>query len=116
MHTQPTAERDRVVRLVSAARVSPDRLNSAGPDGTRGLPGKDVTGDGKPDVVVANKGSASVTLLEGQGDGTLKPLGSLVVQAAPESIAIADLDKDGLGDIVVANEDAGSISLLYGKK
>ncbi len=37
------------------------------------LAAADINGDGKPDLVVANSGSSSVSVIVGNGDGTFQP-------------------------------------------
>jgi hypothetical protein len=83
----------------------------------------DVNGDGKPDLVVANKGSNSVAVLFGNGDGTFQAAvpydsgGDL-----PISAAIADVNRDGKPDLVVTNTcisasscpGFGSVGVLLG--
>ena len=54
-------------------------------------------GDTRPDIVVANVGSASVTLLS----------------RAPNAVALGDLNGDGRVDIVTSNFDSNSVSLCY---
>jgi hypothetical protein len=84
----------------------------------------DVSGDGIPDLAVANLESNDVSVLLGNGDGTFGPeqRHSLGVPADelldPWYIVIEDLDADGLQDLVVANWYGEvfdrSLSLLYG--
>jgi len=63
----------------------------------------DFNGDGKPDLAVANSGSANVTILLGSGDGTFQPAKNFDVGGAdPTSMVVADLNRDGKPDLVVA--------------
>jgi hypothetical protein len=74
----------------------------------------DVTGDGVPDVVTAGDNSfrqGIVTVLPGNGDGTLGPPRFFSGPVA-HSVALADLDGDGVRDIVVGNE--GGLAVLPG--
>ncbi|MHB8645233.1 MAG: FG-GAP repeat domain-containing protein [Thermomicrobiales bacterium] len=73
----------------------------------------DVTGDGKPDLIVADAGNNAVIVLPGNGDGTFGApvsysLGATAV--SPGSIALADLNGDGKLDIVTGN--IGSVTVL----
>lgn len=87
---------------------------ASGGQGTASVAIKDVNGDGKPDLVVANCGSGGcgsfwpppaggvVSVLLGNGDGSFNPAmtygsGSYYV------VAVGDVDGNGEADIVVAN-------------
>jgi hypothetical protein len=67
----------------------------------------DVNGDGKPDIVVTNRVSNTVTVLLGNGDGSFQDSPSYLAQHTfavgldPESVAVTDLNGDGKPDIVV---------------
>lgn len=81
----------------------------------------DVNGDGKPDVVVADNGGGTVSVLLNKGDGTLfsaVPYPVLPPDVAgtpsPSSLAVGDLVGDGNQDIVVANYGTSSVSVLLG--
>jgi microcystin-dependent protein len=69
----------------------------------------DVNGDGKPDLIVSNKGTtgkydnSSVNILLGNGDGTFQP--PQTVPAAPkfaDGVTVADVNGDGKPDLVVS--------------
>jgi hypothetical protein len=69
----------------------------------------DVNGDGKPDLVVANQASSTVSVLLGNGDGTFQP----AVSYSPggifsDSVAVADVNGDGNPDLLVAISCASS--------
>jgi hypothetical protein len=75
----------------------------------------DVSGDGKPDIVVENLqccGSTDgvVSVLLGNGDGTFQP--AVIYRSGAggsgSSIAVADVNRDGNLDIVATDECAGS--------
>jgi VCBS repeat-containing protein len=77
----------------------------------------DLNGDGKPDLVVPNFGSAPSTLsvLLGNGDGTFQPQVTYPTGRNPISVAIGDLNGDGKPDLVVADDDTpGAVSVLLG--
>ncbi len=87
----------------------------------------DLNNDGKPDVVVASAGqpgsSGMVSVLLGNGDGTLQAPQNTTVNAGAQSIALADFNGDGKLDAVVAafgnqanggGSDAGGIVVLLG--
>ena len=72
----------------------------------------DVNGDGVLDLVTANNGDGTVSVLLGNGDGTFKAAKSYPAGSGPASLAIADVTGDGKPDVVVAG--AGAVSLLAG--
>ena len=63
----------------------------------------DVNGDGKPDLVVANAGSNTVSVLLGNGNGTFKPQQTFATGSYPVSVTVGDVNGDGKPDLVVAN-------------
>ena len=72
----------------------------------------DVSGDGKPDLVVENYSSNSLSVLLGHGDGTLAPKVDYTTAAGPWSMAIGDVNGDGKTDVVTGNYTASSASVL----
>ena len=69
----------------------------------------DVNGDGKPDLIVANEGDNTVSvLLNTTAPGATTP--SFAAQqtfatgSQPESVAVADVNGDGQPDLIVANQ------------
>ncbi|MFN4251870.1 FG-GAP repeat domain-containing protein [Deinococcus sp.] len=72
----------------------------------------DLNGDGRLDAFTSNAGSGDVSILLGNGDGTLQPATSVAVGAGPESIDRADLNGDGQLDLITANRTANSVSVL----
>jgi hypothetical protein len=89
--------------------------NDSGGTSTFSVAVADVNQDGKPDLIAANYGSNSVTVLLGNGDGTFQPAvtyssGGL----AAVSVAVADVNRDGKLDIVVANYGSNSVAVLLG--
>src|SRR5260370_28921516 len=64
----------------------------------------DFNGDGKADAVVANFSSNSISMMLGNGDGTLQPAVNYPVGAFPEWLAVADFNGDGKLDVAVASQ------------
>jgi hypothetical protein len=90
----------------------------------------DLNGDGKPDLVVADAVSNTVSVLLGNGDGTFQaprqyaigafkspnPMGgSYGVPNFRRQVVIADFNRDGIPDIAVTNYDSGDVSVLLGR-
>ena len=71
----------------------------------------DLNGDGAPDLAVANFGSDSVSVLLGNGDGTLQTRQDSTTDDSPRSVAICDLNGDNAPDLAVANSDPSSNSV-----
>ena len=74
----------------------------------------DINGDKKLDVIVANGGDSSVTVLLGKGRGQFtEAVGSpFYAGCAPNDIAIADINKDGKPDLVFANHTKKYLTVL----
>jgi large repetitive protein len=74
----------------------------------------DVNGDGNADLVVANDGSNTVSVLLGTGTGTFDPKVDYTGVSYPQSVTSADVNGDGKADLVVANSNSNSVSVLLG--
>jgi hypothetical protein len=78
----------------------------------------DVNGDGKPDLVVANlgpyHGTATVSVLLGNGDGSFQKARNFPAGSSQRSMAVADVNGDGKPDVVVTNWYSASVSVLLG--
>lgn len=81
----------------------------------------DFNGDGKPDVATADNRRATVSVLPGNGDGTLQghvqvPLPVGPKRVRPSAVAAADFDGDGRDDLAVADatpDEEGPLGRLY---
>src|SRR5262249_9343136 len=77
----------------------------------------DLNGDGKPDLITANRrgNSSTVSVLLGRGDGTFAPKTDFPVGMDPYFVAVADLNGDGEPDLITANLDSSGVTVLLGK-
>ena len=80
---------------------------------------RDVNGDGRPDLAVANFRSNDVSVLLGNGDGTFQAPRNFDTGTGPLSIAVGDVNSDGQADLAVANFDfnirgPNTVSVLLG--
>ncbi|MGA7498558.1 MAG: VCBS repeat-containing protein, partial [Isosphaeraceae bacterium] len=82
-----------------------------------GITVADINGDGKPDLVIANKGSNDVSILLNQSQGnsiTFTPGPRLKVGTGPVSTVVKDVTGDGIPDILVSNSQSNNVMLLPG--
>ncbi len=72
----------------------------------------DFNKDSNPDLAVTNQGSATVSVLLGNGAGSFNAKADFATGAAPRSVAIGDFNRDGNPDLVVANQNSDTVSVL----
>ncbi len=72
----------------------------------------DVTGDGLPDLLIANTGSDDLLLFKGIGKGELALANRFDSGPNPTSLALGDFDEDGDLDIAIANHSTFFLTLL----
>ena len=73
----------------------------------------DLNGDGKPDLVVANYTSNTVSVLLGNGNGTFQTQVTFATGSS-RSVTLGDLNGDGKPDLAVANLHDNTVSVLLG--
>lgn len=74
----------------------------------------DLNGDGRLDVVTANYGAGSVSVLLGNGNGTFAPPVNYAAGSNPFGVALGDLNEDGRLDVVVANSSNHNLMVRLG--
>ena len=66
------------------------------------------------DVVVANQCGNTISVLLGNGNGTLQVAQTYAVGVNPTGVAVGDVNGDGSADLVVANRGGNTVSVLLG--
>jgi hypothetical protein len=74
----------------------------------------DLNHDGKLDVAVPNSLGPAVTVLLGNGDGTLAPFHAYPTHGDPQDVVMADLTGDGVRDLATADYTGDSVTVLRG--
>ncbi len=75
----------------------------------------DLDGDGKQDIVVANKGSDNLSVFKNNSVPDSIRLASKIdisAQISPSTVSISDIDNDGKPDIVCTNTGSNNISIF----
>src|ERR1019366_823085 len=75
----------------------------------------DIDGDGKPDLVLANNASSTVSVLRNTStSGTVSFAAKVdfATGASPHSVSIGDIDGDGKSDLAVANSSSNTVSVF----
>ena len=79
----------------------------------------DFNGDGRQDLATANAGASTVSVLLGNGtgsigDGTFTAAASPATGSSPQSVVVGDFNGDGRQDLATANTAASTVSVLLG--
>jgi hypothetical protein len=72
----------------------------------------DFDGDGKFDVVTSDGDTGTVSLLLGNGDGTLRSAGAFAVGSSPSGVAGGDFNGDGRPDVAATNGGSNNVAVL----
>ncbi|MEZ2303328.1 MAG: FG-GAP-like repeat-containing protein, partial [Microcoleus sp.] len=93
------------------------KVDFATGSGPRSVSIGDINGDGKPDLAVANSGSASASILlntttTGATTPTFATKVDFTTGANPVSVSIGDINGDGKPDLAVANNGSNTASIL----
>jgi type II secretory pathway component GspD/PulD (secretin) len=81
-----------------------------------GLAAADLNGDGHTDLVVADSGNDTISVLLGNGDGTFQRRTDYATGSKPVSVALGDFNGDSAPDIAVANQGGDSVSIYYNQE
>lgn len=73
----------------------------------------DFNGDGIPDLAASDSAANTVTILYGNGDGSLTAASATEqVGTAPDALAVGDFNSDSVPDLAVANLGDGTLTML----
>ncbi len=72
----------------------------------------DLDVDGALDLVVANQGSGTVSILLNDGSGSFVPGPTVQVGSQPVAVAVAAINDDELPDIITSNSGSNSVSVV----
>jgi hypothetical protein len=80
-----------------------------------GIDARDINGDSKIDLVVANKGTNDVTYLAGNGNGTFQPTYTALSKLnGPANLIARDFNGDGNIDLAITEFLGGDVALALG--
>jgi hypothetical protein len=72
----------------------------------------DVNGDGKLDLICANSGTNTLSVLTNDGNGGFLLASMLVVGNGPQWVVATDVNRDGALDLICANWGANTTTLV----
>ncbi len=74
----------------------------------------DLNGNGIPDLITANYGDFTLSVLTGLPDGTFQLGNAYATEALPSGVKAADLTGDGQPDLVVVNYQSNTVNVFLG--
>lgn len=74
----------------------------------------DIIGDRESDLIVANQGSASFSILRGLGNGFFQPFTTEDTGISPTALALGDFNQDGRLDLAVATFGSNNVDIFLG--
>jgi hypothetical protein len=72
----------------------------------------DFNADGKLDAVVTDGDTGTVSLMLGNGDGTLRFASAFAIGSLPYAVTVGDFNRDGRPDVAAANTVSHTVSVL----
>ena len=105
---EPWVGRVRVSSNLSAGIFTPASAFAVG-DQPSAVAVGDLNNDNIVDVISANPGDNNVSVLLGNGDGTLQPHRTFPAGAQPSAVALFDVNSDDNLDVVVTNPSSASL-------
>lgn len=72
----------------------------------------DVNGDGKLDILTANRSANDFSVLLGNGTGNFQPQQRFITGGQPSGMAVVYLNGDGKPDVVTANRSGNNVSVI----
>lgn len=76
----------------------------------------DFNGDGKPDLVTANAGSNTISVLLGQGKGVFGKALTFAAGKDPLCAVVGNFNGDTIPDLAIANNTTASMTILLGER
>ena len=80
--------------------------------GSYSVTSADLNGDGKLDLICANRGDNTLTILTNNGSGIFGSNATINVGVHPMSVTAADLNGNGKLDLISVNEGANTLSIF----
>lgn len=92
----------------------PSQNEFAAGDAPSALLALDLNADTFTDLIVANRGDNTLSILLGNGDGTFQDATSVPNIDNPSALAAGDFNADGSLDLAITNESLNAVTILLG--